>query len=85
MQVVKVVWRYHNDYSADLQCEHCGNIQRGGGLYADENYYFNVLPALYFCNKCGRNGHGQTAAEYTAACEAKAKAPALASLEEVQP
>lgn len=52
MKIKTITSQYRRDFSADYECEHCGNIQKGGG-YDDANFHQNVIPAME-CNKCGK-------------------------------
>lgn len=59
MKILRVKSQYRNDYTADMVCEHCGNIQEDPYGYMDANYMENVIPAMH-CKECGKNRAGQT-------------------------
>lgn len=47
-----------NDFSALMECEHCGNIQKLSSGYEDSYYHDRVIPAMT-CKKCGKNRAGE--------------------------
>lgn len=57
MKIKKITWQMGNDYSADMECEHCGRIGRDESGYMDNFYMTRVIPAMH-CKGCGRNRAG---------------------------
>lgn len=52
MKIKTINSQHRRDFTATLECEHCGNEQELRSGYDDDNYHQNVIPALK-CNKCG--------------------------------
>jgi len=52
MQIKQKISQSRRDFTADYQCEHCGNIQRAYG-YDDEYFHQNVIPRME-CHECGK-------------------------------
>ena len=46
-----------NDFSATMECEHCGNTQKITTGYHDNFYHTKVIPAMT-CAGCGKNRDG---------------------------
>lgn len=57
MKIKTITSKYRNDFSADLECEHCGTVQHIDTGYNDNYYHTIVLPRL-FCPACGKNSFG---------------------------
>lgn len=57
MRIERITWQHHNDYVADMVCEHCAakDVDKCG--YNDANYHNNVIPRFY-CQSCGKNRAG---------------------------
>jgi transcription elongation factor Elf1 len=64
MKIKKILSQHRNDFSAEMECEHCGHtaIDRHG--YDDAHYHQRVIPAMH-CKGCGKNRAGEL--EHTAA------------------
>lgn len=54
MKIIKTYNWSRRDFSYDAKCEHCGNEEKHGGGYDDDNYYNNVIPSIK-CGKCGES------------------------------
>lgn len=58
MRIKKVTSQHRNDYTADMECEHCGHVQVDRYGYSDANYFDNVIPRQH-CGSCGKNRAGE--------------------------
>jgi hypothetical protein len=58
VKILKILSQHRNDFVADMECEHCGDVWRNNCGYLDNNYFVNVIPAMH-CQKCGKNSAGQ--------------------------
>jgi len=54
MKITKITDQHRRDFTADIECEGCGNKEELGGGYDDRNYHDNVIPARK-CSKCGKS------------------------------
>tara|TARA_R110000868_G_C10972986_1_gene771163 strand:+ start:48827 stop:49042 length:216 start_codon:yes stop_codon:yes gene_type:complete len=52
MKIKKIISQYRRDFTAEYECESCGNIETGRG-YDDDNFHQNVIPEIK-CSKCGK-------------------------------
>lgn len=50
------------DFSANMECEHCGNKQVNRGCYDDSHYYQTVVPNIK-CNACGESSNSKSTGE----------------------
>ena len=57
MKIKTITSRYRNDFTAIMECEHCGRTQRNDMGYDDENYHCRVIPEM-FCRHCGKRRDG---------------------------
>lgn len=53
MKIKQIVSQHRRDFTAILECEHCGSEQRLASGYDDDNYHRNVIPRIE-CGKCGK-------------------------------
>ena len=60
MFVKQIKSEHRNDFTADLQCEHCGSVQHLGSGYHDSYYHTKVIPAIT-CKSCGKRRDGSAA------------------------
>lgn len=60
MKIVKILSRYGNDFSAEMECEHCGRTAKLTSGYNDVYYHTRVIPAMR-CKGCGKNRAGELA------------------------
>jgi len=60
MRIKKIISQHRNDFSADMECEHCGHVGRNDAGYHDAYYHENVIPAMR-CIECGKNRAGEVA------------------------
>jgi hypothetical protein len=59
MKIKKIKSSYRNDFTADMECEHCGHVQNLSSGYSDDFYYSRVIPAMT-CQSCGKNRAGES-------------------------
>jgi len=52
MKIKRIISQSRRDFTAEYECEHCGNIEKGYG-YDDSNFHNNVIPKMT-CKKCGK-------------------------------
>lgn len=57
MRIKKITSQHRNDYTAVMECEHCGHEQVDKYGYDDANYHENVIP-LQACGKCNKMRNG---------------------------
>jgi C4-type Zn-finger protein len=57
MKIKTIISEHRNDFTADMECEHCGNVQRLTSGYHDAFYHTQVIPSQE-CKKCGLNRAG---------------------------
>lgn len=64
MKISKILTEHRNDFTALMECEHCGHQQRNDYGYHDNYYHTKVIPAMY-CQSptCGKNRAGETKPE----------------------
>lgn len=65
MKIKKITFQLRNDFSAIIECEHCGNTQQLDYGYNDDYYHQEVLPAIK-CEKCGSDRAGNLKQEAVA-------------------
>jgi transcription elongation factor Elf1 len=58
MFIKKIAWQMGNDFSADMECEHCGHVGKNDCGYNDGFYHTQVIPAMR-CSQCGKNRAGE--------------------------
>lgn len=56
-KIEKVTWQHRFDFSAILECEHCGHKQELKSGYDDEYYHSKVLPSIT-CESCKKDRQG---------------------------
>jgi primosomal protein N' len=59
MKIIKYLSTHRNDFSAMLECEHCGHMGKLTSGYDDWNYHNRVIPSIV-CAWCGLNRNGAT-------------------------
>ena len=52
MKIKTITSQHRRDYTATMECEHCGHLQKDSG-YDDDFYHRNVVPAIK-CGSCGK-------------------------------
>lgn len=62
MFIKQIINTMGNDFSATMQCEHCGNTHMLNSGYHDTHYHTRVIPAMT-CRACGKNRAGDTPVE----------------------
>lgn len=55
MRIKEIVCAYLKESLVLLECEHCGNIERGC-VELSPDYIDSVLPTLH-CEMCGKSSH----------------------------
>lgn len=58
MRIKTIVSEHRNDFTSDMECEHCGHVYRNTSGYHDNYYHTKVIPSLY-CGACGKNRAGE--------------------------
>ncbi|WP_369065280.1 hypothetical protein [Burkholderia gladioli] len=58
MFIKAILSQHRNDFTATLECEHCGSTQRLGSGYHDAFYHKKVIPAIA-CHSCGKKRNGE--------------------------
>lgn len=58
MIIQKITDEHRNDFSAILECEHCGATSLLTSGYHDNRYHTKVIPA-FMCEKCSKRRDGQ--------------------------
>lgn len=53
MRIKEITSQIRRDFTAILECEHCGYEQNLSSGYDDDNYHRNVIPS-FKCNECGK-------------------------------
>ena len=53
MKIAKVISQHRRDMRVDLECEHCGEVEKNDWAYDDDNYHRNVVPNIK-CKACGK-------------------------------
>lgn len=59
MRIKTKISQSRRDFTADMECEACGNIDRLTSGYDDAYYHQNVIPAMK-CRACGAASNSQT-------------------------
>jgi transcription elongation factor Elf1 len=62
MRIQKELSCHRNDFTAVMECEHCGHEQKLTSGYHDSFYHNHVIPAMT-CGGCGKNRSGEVPAE----------------------
>lgn len=57
MKIKEILGGRGNDFSAMLECEHCGQMQKLTTGYHDNFYHTRVIPAMA-CPRCRKNRAG---------------------------
>ena len=58
MKIAKILSEHGNDFSAMMECEHCGHTAKITNGYHDDFYHARVVPAMS-CKACGKNSAGE--------------------------
>ena len=59
MKIRKITSQHRNDFTAIMQCEHCGHESKLDSGYHDAFYHDRVIPAMK-CSNCGKDRAGET-------------------------
>ena len=57
MKIREILSEHRSDFTATMECEHCGATQKLTSGYHDNFYHSRVIPAMT-CSACGRNREG---------------------------
>jgi len=60
MKIKAILDEHRNDFTAIMECEHCGHEERNNRGYHDIHYHTRVIPAMG-CPKCKKNRAGEPA------------------------
>jgi galactose-1-phosphate uridylyltransferase len=58
MKIAEILSEYGYNFSARMECEHCGHTAKITSGYHDNHYHARVIPAMR-CRKCGKNRAGE--------------------------
>lgn len=58
MRIRKILTQHRNDFTATMECEHCGYTAKLTDGYHDIFYHERVIPAM-LCTACGKNRAGE--------------------------
>lgn len=61
MKIKTITYQHSSDFSADMECEHCGHVDHITTGYDDDHYHSKVIPGMR-CSKCGLPRHPKNAA-----------------------
>ena len=53
MKIKKINSQSRRDFWADMECEHCGHIEKNVSGYDDANFHQNAIPKME-CKECGK-------------------------------
>lgn len=53
MRIKKILSQHRRDFTATLECDHCGKEQHLSSGYDDAHYHRNVIPTIP-CKACGK-------------------------------
>jgi len=51
MKIIKILSQHRRDFYADMECEHCGYIEKNVSGYDDSYFHQHVIPDME-CKKC---------------------------------
>jgi len=57
MKIAKILSEHRNDFTAMMECEHCGATEKLTTGYHDNFYHTKVIPAMH-CGACGKDRQG---------------------------
>lgn len=57
MKIKEILSVYGNDFTARMECEHCGHLYKLTTGYNDSYYHEKVIPAMR-CESCGKDRNG---------------------------
>ena len=52
MKIKEIIWQHRRDFTAILECDHCGNEQLLEQGYDDAYFHSSVIPSIK-CEGCG--------------------------------
>ena len=58
MKIREILSQHRNDFTATMECEHCGHTAKLTSGYHDAFYHERVIPAMR-CGACGKNRAGE--------------------------
>jgi C4-type Zn-finger protein len=70
MRIKAFLTQHRNDFTATMECEHCGHTQKLTTGYDDRNYHERVIPSMR-CPSCGKNRAGDLYKETEPLCSAR--------------
>jgi transcription elongation factor Elf1 len=57
MKIKEILSEHANDFTAIMECEHCGHESKNTTGYHDTFYHTRVIPNMH-CGACGKNRSG---------------------------
>lgn len=57
MKIKEILSHCRREFTAMIECEHCGEVAKLTSGYYDDHYHFRVMPAMP-CITCGKNRAG---------------------------
>lgn len=68
MKIKEIKSQNRRDFVADLECEHCGHVEKDVNGYDDDNFHRNVIPdiACTMCLKKAPSNYRPMATKYPA-------------------
>lgn len=54
MKITKMISQHRRDFTAEITCEFCGNVEKLDSGYDDSYYHTRVL-SNFECKKCGKS------------------------------
>ena len=58
MKIKEILSEHGNDFTAMMECEHCGTEKKNPYGYHDNNYHARVIPSMH-CPSCDKNRAGE--------------------------
>lgn len=56
MKIKQITSQIRRDFRADMECEHCGHIEKNVSGYDDSYFHSKVIPDMK-CKKCGKKAN----------------------------
>lgn len=59
MKIIKSYSFHRRDFRADMECQHCGHVEKNVSCYDDSYFHQQVIPNMV-CKQCGKKGEEVT-------------------------